>query len=195
MNTKARIMNVARHSFSKHGYEGTTLAQIAKEVGIQKPSMYNHFKSKAELYLLLCERITNQLVDTIATTAAQYETSESKTRLYHVLKNSCDFIMYEQEGAMYKRFMLFPPADLKQDVLSIVLKGDEAIHRTLHELFQQGQKEKRFKPIPEQMFRSAYFCLLDGLFTESFIYEDDDFQRRFKEAWTIFWYGISTDSL
>ncbi|MFS0788396.1 TetR/AcrR family transcriptional regulator [Shouchella sp. 1P09AA] len=193
MSTKERIIDAALQAFSKHGFEGTTLAQIAKNVGIQKPSMYNHFKSKNELFLLISERITNQLVTNIQTTAKHYEETDIETRLYAVLKHSCDFIIHEQEGVMYKRFMLFPPAELRSNVREIVQAGDQEINQVLHQLFQQGLDEGRLRHIPEQMFHSAYYCLLDGLFTESFIYDDSDFQRRFKEAWTVFWYGISKE--
>ncbi|WP_054705453.1 TetR/AcrR family transcriptional regulator [Bacillus sp. JCM 19041] len=65
MSTKNRILDAALVSFASHGYEGTTLAQIANEVGIQKPSLYNHFKSKNELFLILAETIMDDLVEEI----------------------------------------------------------------------------------------------------------------------------------
>lgn len=193
MSTKDRIQEVALRAFATHGYEGTTLAQIANEVGIQKPSLYNHYKNKDELYLTVADFIMKALVEQIETSSLRYKEEQLSTRLKLVLKESCEFIIQKQEGVMYKRFMLFPPVELKKEAHAIVKQGDADIDLVLTDLYQHGQEEGSLKNIPLSMFSSAYYCLLDGLFTESFIYEDHDFQRRFTDAWTVFWYGISKE--
>ncbi|GAF66968.1 putative transcriptional regulator [Bacillus sp. TS-2] len=190
MNTKEKIIEVSILSFSQKGFEGTTLSEIAQMVGIQKPSMYNHFKSKNELYLVVAERIMSLLVEKMTVTSNQYEVEDIHTRLYLVLKHSCDFILNKQEGILYKRIMLFPPFDLKKEVKDIVERGDQEISSIIGQLYIHGMNENRFRDISERTFTSAYFCLLDGLFTESFIYDDQDFHQRFEEAWSVFWHGI-----
>ena len=56
---KDLIIEHARASFSKHGYELTTLEAIAKECSITKPAIYYHFKDKASLYkAVICPEFT-----------------------------------------------------------------------------------------------------------------------------------------
>ncbi|WP_193744111.1 hypothetical protein [Geomicrobium sp. JCM 19039] len=46
--------------------------------------------------------------------------------------------------------------------------------------------------ISQSTFLSSYYVLLDGLFTEGFIYEEEDFRNRFEDAWHVLWNGISS---
>ncbi|MFJ7978668.1 TetR/AcrR family transcriptional regulator [Peribacillus sp. NPDC096379] len=189
MNTKDQIIEAAKCSFALHGYEGTTLSQIAKEVGIQKPSIYNHFKSKNDLYLYVAEMVIDALLVRMKGTYERHRNENLETRLYLLFKNSCDFIQNKQEGMMYVRFLFFPPVELKEEVKTIVSRGDSQIEDIVNKFYIEGIEEGQLRDIPKQTFRSAFYFLLDGLFTESFIY--DDFLIRFEEAWTVFWYGVS----
>lgn len=47
--TKKKIISVSLELFSKQGFKGTTIRQIANEVGIKGSSIYNHFKGKDEI--------------------------------------------------------------------------------------------------------------------------------------------------
>ena len=48
--TKDRILQVALKLFAQHGFEGARMEKLAAEVGINKASLYFHFKSKEEIF-------------------------------------------------------------------------------------------------------------------------------------------------
>lgn len=54
---RERILRTAATGFRERGYRGTTLQQIADDLGYTAPSVYKYFRSKEEIYLELARTI------------------------------------------------------------------------------------------------------------------------------------------
>lgn len=68
--TANAIAEVAASLFNEHGYEATSLRQIASEVGIQVGSLYNHIDGKNELLHNIMVGILDDLLDAIRNATA-----------------------------------------------------------------------------------------------------------------------------
>ena len=56
-DTRAQILTIARRLFVGHGYAGTSIADIARELGTTTAALYYHFPSKADILAeLLADR-------------------------------------------------------------------------------------------------------------------------------------------
>jgi AcrR family transcriptional regulator len=60
-DTRARIQQIAVELFTEHGYEGTSLREIAERLGVTKAALYYHFKSKEDIITSLVEDYQAQM--------------------------------------------------------------------------------------------------------------------------------------
>ena len=56
-NTKERIMETALELFAEKGYLGTSMNDIAKQLGFTKAALYKHYTSKQEILDRIVERM------------------------------------------------------------------------------------------------------------------------------------------
>lgn len=55
LEKRAKILQAAKSIFLKMGYHATNMNQIAKEAGVTKLTVYNHFQDKANLFMCAIE--------------------------------------------------------------------------------------------------------------------------------------------
>jgi AcrR family transcriptional regulator len=64
-DTRALLQSVALQLFAEHGYDSTSLREIAERLGITKAAVYYHFQSKDEILASLIEDFLGQLDDLV----------------------------------------------------------------------------------------------------------------------------------
>jgi AcrR family transcriptional regulator len=74
---RERTIGAAAQLFYDRGYENTTLEAVAETLGVTKPFIYGHFKSKAELLADICTRGVSASLVAIDT-AVELEASPSE---------------------------------------------------------------------------------------------------------------------
>ncbi|RPD47840.1 TetR/AcrR family transcriptional regulator [Hymenobacter sediminis] len=65
-NKRQLILEEAAKLFKQKGFGGTSMRDLAGEVGIEAASMYNHIKSKDEILELICFRVSSTYISQLA---------------------------------------------------------------------------------------------------------------------------------
>lgn len=64
--TAERVMDVAEALIQQRGYGGFSFDDVAQAVGIRKPSVHHHFRTKADLVAALARRYTERFESALA---------------------------------------------------------------------------------------------------------------------------------
>jgi len=72
--TKERILNIALELFAQNGYLGTSMSDIAKQLGFTKAALYKHYASKQEILDQIVERMNRMDYER----AEEYEMPETE---------------------------------------------------------------------------------------------------------------------
>ena len=124
--TAERIMDAAEDLFSRRGYEGTTLRQIAKQAQIQEPGLYNHFAGKLALYEAVLHRALNPMADALGAHLSQASGLRDYTDLPSIMTDL--LLDHPQIAALFQQAM-------QGDSESV---GNRLVRGWLDRLFREG---------------------------------------------------------
>ncbi len=80
-DTRRRIQEVALKLFLEHGYEGTSLREIAERLDVTKAALYYHFKTKEDILAALADSYAAPLGEIVAWGAEQPRNAATRREL------------------------------------------------------------------------------------------------------------------
>jgi AcrR family transcriptional regulator len=91
---RERILQEAVRLFHDRGFTGTTLDDVAAALGVTKPSIYTHFRSKTELLGAICQPTIQLSCDAIAHAVAR--SGSATDRLHRAMVDFTRVILRHQ---------------------------------------------------------------------------------------------------
>jgi AcrR family transcriptional regulator len=95
---RQRILDGAHRAMLAGGYRGTTMPAIAAEADVSVGLLYRYFDSKEELYLAMCEGVTQAQLDELASQMGQI--ADPRERLARAVGYFVESLEAERWGAI-----------------------------------------------------------------------------------------------
>jgi AcrR family transcriptional regulator len=115
------ILEVATRQFADRGYSGTSLNDIAKDVGIRRPSLLHHFPSKLDLYrAVLVQSFTDWLA--LVDQAVEASPREGWPQVERVMLAAFTFFEQHPEFVRLARREAIEGGPVLRDELAAVLR-------------------------------------------------------------------------
>jgi AcrR family transcriptional regulator len=97
-DTRTRILDAALDVFSEHGFDGSSLQQIADRLGLTKAALYYHFRSKDELLEALVSPAITGLNEVLA---AYSEEPDTPARRREFMEHYLDYFLKQRRLIAY----------------------------------------------------------------------------------------------
>ena len=135
---REQLIGVARDIFAEHGFQATSMEEIAERAKVSKPVVYEHFGSKEGIYAVIIDREVRSLVERI--TAALTPGHPRRT----IVRAVDTFLQYiEEEQAGFRILVRDAPDGSGRGSLPSVL---DEIAQAVEELLAVELKDRGFTP-------------------------------------------------
>lgn len=160
--SKQKILKAASLLFSEFGFEGVSMRDIAKNLGISKAALYFHFKSKKELYLKTLKKTFEELTETI-----NKELSKAKSRRDYLFYSIYGYLNFGLKNKNLIKISNSKISKKDSEIKEFVAKLRKNIERKFQDILQ---KKKKTKKIESKFLVTSLLGVMDKLILEAALF-------------------------
>ena len=190
MKTKEKILNVSLKLFSSKGYSGTSMNEIAEIVGIKKPSLYFHFKSKAEIFTKLFELVVNDHMVEVKKLLNRIKDYSTKEKLYGFFKGYLEYCKESDYIEFWNRMYYFPPGKFQNEIYKRTAEVECNMGKEIKMIIEDGLK----KDVSKKILISYYYMLL-GFMLPLNDYKGKTIDNDVDRCMELFWNAVKTEKV
>lgn len=211
VSTADRLRDAARALFAERGYSGASLGEICARVGIRKPSVYNHFRSKDALFLDLLERSLDDWGE--ASRPALHGSGggsgsgsdddgepalpSCRERLEAHLRAAVRFAVERPHAtALCRVAVSHVGGELEEAVRELLLCHRSEYHASLRRFFDEAKERGEVRRVETEALALGWLTFLDGILSHQ-LFGIGERRERFLDhldaLWDQYWRGIRSE--
>ncbi|MGG4265554.1 TetR/AcrR family transcriptional regulator [Peribacillus simplex] len=186
------LKKAALKYFTIHGYEGTSLSQIAEDVGIKKQSIYSHFKGKDDLFLSVLKDAKEMELSFYVEYFNIMKKSDPEKTLYGFLEEMIKMFQEVESLKFWLRMGFFPPTHLYNEIQKETDDLQVQQEALMEKIFETWISGGFLNSGDARTLTLAYSGVIVAIMVE-LVYADnpDRVAEKLAASWSIFWRGIS----
>ena len=159
ISTRQNIRLTAQKLFRERGYAAVGMRELAKEVGIEAPSIYNHYKSKDDILREICFDIASQFFKAFEAIDADEKSATKKLRA--AIKGHISVIAgnLEASSVFFHEWMF-----LEEPNLAAFKKQRHEYELKFRDIIDKGTKKGDFKPMNIKLVTFTIFSALNATY-------------------------------
>ncbi len=156
LKKRQAILEAATQSFLSTGYEGTSMDSIAKQAGVSKLTVYNHFQDKAHLFGAAIAMVCDQRLP-----KHYYQLDTNKSVEAHLNDLAVAFLkmLYSEEAIKLHQLITSLASQAPELVTLFYNAGPQQTRTNLLSLFQQFQQQQLIE-MDDESLAIDLFCSL-----------------------------------
>ena len=191
-STHERLLSCAASLFAERGYGGTSMADLAEQVGVRKASLYNYYPSKEEILMELLRR--GLVAAAEACLPALEEDAPYGERLWRHFRASVRFAAEQPElVAIFRVVATQIGGELGVRAAGMVMEQRLLQRRRLAAFFAEAAVAGAVADAPPEdlsyVFRTFTHGVLIGHLGACDVDERLD-EARLERVWSLFWRGL-----
>jgi len=180
--TKQLILERALEFFTERGYEGASMEDIARAVGIRKASLYAHFEGKERIFLAVFDDVLEEYARFVDALTAPSE-EHALLALERIFLAFIDYCNVSRKMYFWDRYFYYPPECVKQSIVPRTLETEQAFLRRIHWWMERGVGRGEVRAQPVQNLALSYYYLMIGLSMSVRMYDKETMMREARSAW------------
>jgi len=193
--THERLLQEAAALFARRGYSGTSMSDIAREVGVRKASLYNYYSSKADLLMDLLEQSLSSWSQACDQHSEGIDDIEGQLAAH--LQSAVDFSRaHPQAMALIRLATAQVPGDLRRRVQSRCSDYEVKWRQEMTGLFQQAVDRGEVRSSDPAVLALFWSVFLDGILVNRVFATEktESVVSSLQSLWEFFWRGVSGTS-
>lgn len=158
ISRREEIIKAAAQIFAAKGYHGTTLDEIAKQIGVSKPALYYHIKNKEEILKEIVGRIIEPMEAVASVGRSDMPVRE---RIALMIKMLVQFAAERQEITL---IALEQNKILPTRTREALKKRQKDVEEVLMETLEEGIQHGIIKPGNSKMYAFAILAVANSVY-------------------------------
>jgi AcrR family transcriptional regulator len=168
MDARTKILETATRLFSTHGYENTSLSQVAKDASVSKALIFWHFETKENLF----QAVLNRTLEPLSLEIDDLEGLSELEQLKKLVDLYCEFVTDNVYSVRFFLGLFLREEKRPDDLFGRLIDLYSLYRKVLGDIIERGQQQGTMsQEVNPSLHAALIMSALNGILVQGFMQE------------------------